>query len=87
MFSRRGLHRGLHRLGSAGSSGPIGPVTLQLIETRREDLFLRYLDSAPLDDEPVTSEEAAAVAEVEADRAAGLPTVTFDELKLRYSPP
>jgi hypothetical protein len=34
--------------------------------------------------EPVTEEDAA-VAEVEADRAAGLPTIPFDDMKREYS--
>jgi hypothetical protein len=37
------------------------------------DPFLRYLGAATVDDEPVIVEEDAAVAEVEADRAAGVP--------------
>jgi hypothetical protein len=45
------------------------------------DPFLRYLEAAPADDEPVTVEEDAAIAEVEADRAAGVPTIPFDDVK------
>jgi hypothetical protein len=40
---------------------------------------------APIDDEPVTAEEEAALAEVKADRAAGLPTIPFDDVKHRYA--
>jgi hypothetical protein len=59
--------------------------TLRRIEARRTDPFLRFLDTAPLDDEPVSPEEEAAVAEVEADRAAGEPTVPFDDIKRKYA--
>lgn len=59
--------------------------TLRRIDARRTDPFLRFLDAAPLDDEPVSPEEEAAVAEVEADRAAGVPTVPFDDIKRKYA--
>src|SRR2546425_9198486 len=39
-------------------------ATLRRIEAQRTDPFLRFLDAAPVDDEPVTAEEEAAVAEV-----------------------
>jgi hypothetical protein len=50
----------------------------------REDPFLR-LDSSPVDDEPVTAEEEAAIAKVERDRAAGVPTIPFDDVKRAHS--
>lgn len=56
-------------------------ATLRRIEAQRSDPFLRFLDAAPIDDEPVTAEEEAAIAEVEADRAAGVPRVPFDDVK------
>jgi hypothetical protein len=40
-----------------------------MVEQRRRDPFLRFLDAAPPDDEPETEEERAAIAEVEADQA------------------
>jgi hypothetical protein len=57
---------------------------LRRVEALRTDPFVRYLDAAPVDDEPVTPDEEAVVAEVEADRAAGLPTIPFDEIKRKY---
>ena len=54
-------------------------------EERRNDPLVRFLDAAPLDDEPETDDERAAVAEVEADRAAGVATVSFDEIRRAYS--
>jgi hypothetical protein len=60
-------------------------ATLSLINAFASDPFLRFLASAPVDDEPVTAEEEAAVADVERDRAAGVPTIPFDVIKLKYS--
>jgi len=60
-------------------------ATLRRIEARRTDPFVRFLDAAPLDDEPVTAEEEAALAEVEADRAAGAPTIPGDDVKRKYA--
>lgn len=58
---------------------------LRRVEAMRSDPFLRYLDAAPVDDEPVSPEEEAAVAEVEADRAAGVQRVPFDDVKRKYA--
>lgn len=55
---------------------------LRRLKALRSDPFLHYLDAAPIDDEPVTAEEEAAIAEVEADRAA--PRVPFDEVKRKH---
>ena len=57
---------------------------LRRVEALRSDPFLRYLDAAPVDDEPVTPEEEAAIAEVEADRAAGVPRIPFDDVKRKH---
>jgi len=54
------------------------------LQERRDSPFLRFLDSAPLDDESETDEERAAVAEVEADGAAGVACVSFVEIKRAY---
>jgi hypothetical protein len=58
---------------------------LRRVEALRADPFVRFLDAAPVDDEPITPEEEAAVAEVEADRAAGVPSIPFDEIKRKYA--
>jgi predicted transcriptional regulator len=55
-------------------------ATLARIHARRSDPFLRYLDAAPIDDEPLTPEEEAAIAAGRADAAAGR-VVSFDDLK------
>ena len=59
--------------------------TLRRIDAQRTDPLVRYFDAAPVDDEPVTEEEQAAVAEVDADRARGVPTIPFDEIKRKYA--
>jgi hypothetical protein len=51
------------------------------VDERRDDPFCRFLDAAPPDDEPETDEERAAIAEVEADRAAGVATLPFEDVK------
>jgi hypothetical protein len=48
------------------------------------ELIARRVGGAPVDDESITPEEEAALAEVEADRAAGVPTIPFDEVKRKY---
>lgn len=56
--------------------------TLRLLDDLRDPLT-RFLDEAPLDDEPTTPEEEAAVAEARADIAAGR-TVSLDEIKREF---
>jgi hypothetical protein len=58
---------------------------LRRVEALRSDPFLRYLDAAPVDDEAVTAEEEAAIAEVDADRDAGVPRIPFDDVKRKYA--
>jgi len=79
------MHRGLHRARSAEPIRHENGRYARLIDTLPSDPFVRFLEAAPIDDEPVTAEEEAAVAEVEADRAAGVPTIPFDEIKRKYA--
>lgn len=60
-------------------------ATLRRIDLQRTDPLVRFFDAAPEDDEPVSAEEAAAIAEVDADRARGVPTIPFDEIKRKYA--
>jgi len=80
MTTRERLHQVVDEL-----SDEEAEAMLRRIEILRTDPFVRFLDGAPIDDEPVTAEEEAAVAEVEADRAAGVPTIPFDEIKRKYA--
>jgi hypothetical protein len=56
-------------------------ATLRLIDRRNADPLLRALAEAPNDDEPFTEDDEAALAEVEADRAAGVPAMPFEEVR------
>jgi hypothetical protein len=60
-------------------------ATLRRIDTLRSDPLVRFLDAAPIDDEPIAIEEKQALADVEADRAAGVPTISFDDIKSKYA--
>ncbi len=53
---------------------------LQLLDERADPVTRAFRD-APADDEPWTEADEAAMAEVEADRAAGIPTISLEQLK------
>jgi len=54
---------------------------LALVESERVDPVIDAFHNAPEDDEPWTQEDEAAIAEVEDDRAAGLPAVPLEEIE------
>lgn len=54
---------------------------LSLVEKEREDPMVAAFRNAPEDDEPWTDEDEAAMAEVEADRAAGVPLIPLEEIE------
>jgi predicted transcriptional regulator len=56
---------------------------LEYVASRREDPMIVAFDEAPEDDEPLTPEEEAALAEADEDIAAGR-TVPFEEIKHKY---
>jgi hypothetical protein len=58
---------------------------LRRIEALRGEPLLRFLDAAPVDDDPVSEDEERAIAEVEADRANGVPTIPLDDVKRKYA--
>ena len=60
-------------------------ATLRRIDVLRNDPLVRFLDAAPIDDEPITAEDVQAIADVEADRAAAVPTISFDDIKSKYA--
>lgn len=62
-------------------SEPEAKHALRLV---REDPVIAAFRDATEDDEPWTEEDEAAMAEVEADRAAGVPDVPFEEIKRKY---
>ncbi len=72
-----------HKLLDDLPESEIEPV-LEFIASRGEDRVIAAFRDAPEDDEPWTEEDEAAMAEVEADRAAGVPTIPFEEIKHKY---
>jgi hypothetical protein len=66
-----------------GLSEEEADVALLLVGRRLDDPLLRAIAGAAEDDEPWDEEDEAAVAEVEADRAVGMPTVSHEEVKRR----
>lgn len=56
--------------------------TLRLLDLREDPVVVAFRD-APLDDEPWTAEDEAAVAEADADFAAGR-TISLEELERKY---
>ncbi len=57
--------------------------TLDFIASRYQDPLLRLLDNAPDEDEEITAEEEAAVAEGRADIAAGR-TISHEDMLRKY---
>lgn len=59
-------------------------VALDLLVARRDDALTQFLDNAPIDDEPTTPEEEAAVQEAREEIARG-ETVSMDEIRAEFS--
>jgi hypothetical protein len=57
---------------------------LALVESEFDDPVIVAFRDAPEDDEPLTVEEEAALAEVASDRAAGVPMIPFEEIKRKH---
>lgn len=62
-------------------SEPEAKRALRLVEKERDDPVIAAFRDAPEDDEPWTDEDEAAMAEVRADDAAGLPTIPLEEIE------
>jgi hypothetical protein len=62
-------------------SEPEAKRALSLVEKEREDPVIAAFHDAPEDDEPWTDEDEAAIAEVRADDAAGVPTIPLEEIE------
>lgn len=60
---------------------------LRYIAEKREDPTIAAFRDALEDDEPVTAAEEQALAEVKADRAAGVPRISFAEMKRKHGYP
>lgn len=79
MTTKERLHKLVDQLSDAEAER-----ALALVENEREDPLIAAFRDAPLDDEPWTEEDEAAIAEVEADRAAGIPDIPLEEIKRKY---
>jgi predicted ArsR family transcriptional regulator len=60
---------------------------LRYIAEKREDLTIAVFRDAREDDEPVTAAHEEALAEVQADRAADVPRISFAEMKRKHGYP
>ncbi len=66
---------------------PEAERALSLVEKEREDPVIAAFRDAPEDDEPWTDEDEAAMAEVEADRAAGVTPIPLEEIERELGMP
>jgi predicted ArsR family transcriptional regulator len=57
---------------------------LRYIAQRREDPVLAAFRDAPEDDEPFTAADEDALAEVHADRTAGVPRISYAEIMRKH---
>ena len=57
---------------------------LRYIVQRREDPVIAAFRDAPEDDEPVTAADEQALAEVQADRATGVPRIYYAEIMRKH---
>lgn len=71
----------LHRVVEEMTDEEAGATLRRIDMLRNDDPLVRFLDAAPIDDEPITVEEKQEVADVAADRAAGVLTISFDDVK------
>lgn len=58
---------------------------LRYIVQRREDPVIAAFRDAPQDDEPFTAADERALAEVQADRTAGVPRISYAEIIRKHS--
>lgn len=76
----------LHKLVDALSEREAGDA-LRYIAQRREDPIVAAFRDAPEDDEPVTAADEEALGQVQADRAAGVPRISYAEIKRKHGYP
>jgi predicted ArsR family transcriptional regulator len=59
-------------------------AALRYIVQRREDPVIAAFRDAPEDDEPFTAADEDALAEVQADRTAGVPRISYAEIMRKH---
>ncbi|MGI8921070.1 MAG: hypothetical protein ACR2HD_05260 [Solirubrobacteraceae bacterium] len=67
-------------------SEPEADDALHYIAQRHDDPLIAAFRDAPEDDEPLTTADEQALAEVQADRAAGVPRIPYAEIKRKHGP-
>ena len=72
----------LHRLVDELADAELAP-TLRIVELQRHDAVIQAFANAPEDDEPWTAEDEAAVAESDAEFAAGN-TLSHEEMLRKF---
>jgi predicted ArsR family transcriptional regulator len=73
----------LHQLVDELSEQEAGDA-LRYIVQRREDPVIAAFHDAPEDDEPFTAADEGALAEVQADRTAGVPRISYAEITRKH---
>ncbi len=79
MTTRERLHKLVDELSEQEADD-----ALRYIAQRREDPVIAALRDAPEDDEPVTAADEQALGEVHTDRVAGVPRISYAEIKREY---
>jgi hypothetical protein len=79
MTAREKAHKLLDELPESEIE-PIVEIIALRSKGEREDPMIAAFRDAPEDDEPWTEEDEAAMAEVEADRAAGVPYIPMEQV-------
>jgi hypothetical protein len=75
MTTKERLHKLVDELSEAEAER-----ALALVESEREDPVIAAFRDAPEDDEPLSAEEEAALAESHAELAAGAPTIPLEQV-------
>ncbi len=79
MTAKERLHKLVDEL-----SDPEADDALRYIVERREDPVIAAFRDAPGDDEPFTAADEDALAEVQGDRTAGVPRISYAEIMRKH---
>ena len=79
MTARERLHQLVEELSEQEADD-----ALRYIVQRREDPVIAAFRDAPQDDEPFTAADEDVLAEVQADRAAGVPRISYAEIMRKH---
>jgi predicted ArsR family transcriptional regulator len=79
MTARERLHQLVNELSEQEADDAV-----RYIVQRREDPVIAAFHDAPEDDEPFTAADEGALAEVQADRTAGVPRISYAEIMRKH---